>query len=255
MVMPPPWLAPTATVRAGSVEGVRAGRLDGTHRVREDPAVVVVLRVVDAAGHETGVRGRPAHRVRRAAAPAPGAALPAGVHHEVRPARGRPQQVLVRKSAPAAVADELHDQRQRSLRPGRERQPALDRVTAESGVRHVEDLDGGQARVDRFEAGVQVVNARLLEGLGPERVEVLGLGGRAAVLAEFVEWKVEQGHVGPPWVRSSYGGNADDHTTWVVGGLARVLFWSVSGARPARGYCGAGHRRGSVILVEVPGRA
>jgi hypothetical protein len=118
--------------------------------------------------------------------------------------------MLVRQPAPASVPDELHDQRQRFGGPGGQGQPALHRVPPEPRERHVVHLDRGQTGVDEFETGVQVVLAGLLEGLGPERVEVLGLDGRAAVLVELVEGEVEQGHAGPPLKRAS-----DDHTVRV----------------------------------------
>jgi hypothetical protein len=92
----------------------------------------------------------------------------------------------VREAATAAVADELDDGGQGGVRPGGQREPALDRVPAEPGERHVVHLDRLERRLDGFEAGVEVVLPRLLEGLGPEGVEVLGLGGRAAVFAKFV---------------------------------------------------------------------
>ena len=177
---------------------VRTGRLHGTHPVREHPPVVVVLRGVDAPRHETGVRGRAPHRVRGPATAAPGAALATGVHHEVRPSRGRPQQMLVRQTAPAAVPHELHDHRHRRRHLGGQGEPALHRVPAEARERHVVHPHRGQARVDEFEVGVQIVLAGLREGLRPERVEVLGLDGSAAVLAELFYRKVELGHGGPP---------------------------------------------------------
>ena len=185
----------------GVGERVRWGRLDGAYGVGEDPPVVVVLRGVDAPGHEPGVGGRAADRVRGAAAPAPGAALAPGVHDEVGPARRRPQQMLHRQPAPAAVADELHDQRQRLVGRGGQSQPALHGVPAEPGERHVVRREGRKTRVDRLETGVQVMLAGLLQRLGPERVEVLGFRGLAAVLPEFVEGQIEQGHAEPPFVR------------------------------------------------------
>ena len=60
------------------------------------------------------------------------------------------------------------------------------------------DLMSIGREIDRLETSVQIVRACLLERLGPERVEILGRGGHAAVLAQFVEGKVEQGHQGPP---------------------------------------------------------
>jgi hypothetical protein len=118
----------------------------------------------------------------------------------------------MRKAASAAVADVLDDRRQRRVRPGRKRQPALHRVTAEPGERDVEDLHVLQMGLDGFEAGVQTVLARLLQRLAPEGVEVLRLDGRAAIVPELIERKVEQGHGRPPLLRirvrmiTPYGG-------------------------------------------------
>ncbi len=105
------------------------------------------------------------------------------------------------QAASAAVPDELHEDREGFGGSRRYDEPALDGVAAEARERHVVHVDGGQTQVGaEFEAGVQVVGPGLVEGGGPERVEVLGLHRPAAVGVQFIEGEIEQGHVGPPHV-------------------------------------------------------
>src|SRR5689334_21597802 len=101
-------------------------------------------------------------------------------------------------------------------------------MPAEPGERDVVDRDGLQRDLDGLEARGEIVLACFLEGLGPEGVEVLGLGGRAAVAAEFVEREVEQGHRGSPF-----------------GTRARVITPYVHPRSPATALAGTG---------ETPGR-
>src|SRR6185437_734791 len=94
----------------------------------------------------------------------------------------------------AGVPVVLHDGRQWAGGACRYVQPALDRRTAEAGVRDVVGVDQRELVVDQRERGGQVVGARLLDGTAPEIDQVGGCGHVGPVLAELVEGKVEHGH-------------------------------------------------------------
>ena len=177
---------------------MRAGRLDGTDRVGEDPTVVVGRWVEDATGHEPrmsrgavglGVGGVPDR---------PGRALPAGIHHEMCVAGRRPQDALMRQAAAAAVADVLDDRRQRSVVAGGQMEPASDAGPAVTAERHIRGLDDRQARVDGLECRVERQGPRLGQRRRPEGVEVGRFGQVRAVDAKLVDRQVGLRHVSSP---------------------------------------------------------
>ena len=145
--------AALADPRDGHPRGVDPGQrphgVDRTDGVRDEPPVVVLVRVEDPARHHAGRRRPGARRVGRVAAGAPGGALPARVHHQVHVPGGGPGEPLVREPAPAAVPDELDDRGQVPGRPRGPGHPGLDRVPAEPGERHVERVDDREPGVDR----------------------------------------------------------------------------------------------------------
>ena len=93
IAMPPPWLPPHDRDARGIDHVERPDGVDRAHRVGEDAAVVVVGRVVDAAGHEAGRRRSGAVRVRVSPAGAPAAALSARVHEAGARSRPPPRRV------------------------------------------------------------------------------------------------------------------------------------------------------------------
>ena len=155
-------------------------RIDGAHPVDEQAPIVIVVLVENALGHHARDLAGAAHRVRcRPGAPA--AALPARIHAEMRKARRRPVQLLMRKSAPAAIADELHHQRQLARALPRQRQPALDRMPAKAGKGDVEHLDQAQRRLGRHQARRAAGRARLGNAGLPEGGEIPRQGDPAFI--------------------------------------------------------------------------
>src|SRR5262249_47202420 len=98
-----------------TVDGrVAAQHLDRAHGVGVDPPVVVVVRVLDAAGEEARLGGTGPPRV-AGVADRPAAALAAGVDDQVGVAGAGPEDVLVGQTPTAVVPLELHHARQYAL--------------------------------------------------------------------------------------------------------------------------------------------
>ncbi len=186
--------------------GHRAHGVDRAHAVGEDAAVVVVVRVLDAAREDARDGGPRPGRVGRATAAAPLAALPARVDDEVRVPGVRPREVLVGQPATAAVPEELDDRGERGAVAGRggagglggPHEPRLDGLAGEPGERHVVDDDQVEAGLHALQphrpGRVPARLARLREGPRPEGVEVGGLVERGGVGLELGEGQVEERH-------------------------------------------------------------
>lgn len=182
---------------AGVHRLVPACHLHGTYRVGEQPPVVVIIGIEQALGHLAGdARIAGADRIGGVTGPV-GAALSTGVHDEGGVPRGRPQQPVVHHPPAAAVAEVLHDARQRPVGRPREQEPAADTVPAEAGEGHVMGVQQGQSRIDLGETRVEVVGAGLVEGAPPECVEAGRLGARRAVGVQLVQGQVGE-HEKPP---------------------------------------------------------
>ena len=169
----------------------------GIHRtdgVREHPSVVVVLRALDAACHESARGGTGAVRVGGGPTAAPHRPLSAGIHEQIDIAGRNPSEALYREAAATAVAVELHDGRQRPRSPGGREHPCLHGVSREAGERDVEDLERAQRRVGRLDERLTADHAGLVEGRRPEVVEIGGLPDRRSVALKLVEGQVESGH-------------------------------------------------------------
>ena len=180
-------------------ERMGPGRFHGTDGVGDEAVVVVGLRVRDAARDEAGIlaRCRAGLRVRRVAR-SPRAALAADIHDEVGVAGGRGKQPVEGSSAAATVADVLDHARQATaLRERRGRgvvrgeEPALDRLTAEAGERHVRHVHGRESGVDGLETGFQIVRSGVGQCIGPEGVEVGRLVAIRLVDPQFLERQIE----------------------------------------------------------------
>ncbi len=176
---------------------VRAGRLDEAHGVGEHPPVVVVVGAFDAAGEEAGDGAVQGGGVGGVAARG-GPALAAGVHDEVRVTGVGPEHLLVRQTAAAAVAEELHHAAERTARAGGQVQPAADGLAGEAGHRDVVGHDLGQSGVHRREGGCAAGVPGLAEGLLPEGVEVGGLVEVGPQCQALGEGEVRQWHGGAP---------------------------------------------------------
>lgn len=173
---------------------VRLRRVDGPHRVRDQPPVVVPVRILDAAREESGRRGAVAvgadvRGVRGVLAPA---ALPPVVHDQMRVAEGAPGQPGVGNAPAAVVADVLHHGGQRRQARPRQHEPRLHRLPAPAAERHIEGVDGREPCVVRDELGVQLVAGRLGERLRPEGVEVRGFLRLRPVRPQPLQVHVEQ---------------------------------------------------------------
>src|SRR5690606_11179371 len=103
----------------------RAHRLQRAHGIGEDAAGEVGVGVADAARHVARMRRIGPHGVGGYAA-RPAAAVRARVHDEDGAARRRPEQMLVRKTAAAVVADVAHDAGETTAAPAGFDEPALD---------------------------------------------------------------------------------------------------------------------------------
>ena len=168
-------------------------RLDRPHRIGEDAAIVIGLGREDAAGHEARMRRIGADRIGRITL-RPAAALPARVHDEHGIAGCRPQQMLVREAAAAAIADKFDDAGKLARALARQDEPGLDRMAAETGKGHVEHLDDLQPRVERLEARIERHGAGLGQRSRPEGVEVTRTGNLAAIGAKLRDAEIIKRH-------------------------------------------------------------
>ena len=106
-----------------------------------------------------GCAGAPAASGIRGVADGPGRALAAGVHHEVGVAGRAPTARARGQAATAAVADVLHDRRQRFRPPGGQVQPARTGAPPKPAKVTSNVSMTRQAAVDRRERGREVVRA------------------------------------------------------------------------------------------------
>ena len=190
----------TTLAAAGDGKAIRVDlgkHADGVNRtdgIRENPAVVVVGRVIYSAGHVSVGCGAGAVRVGSLAASAPRRALAARVHDQVRVAGRRPRKPLGGEAPSAAVSDVLDHRGKRGGCAGGYQQPGLDRVAAETRERHIEHVDRPQRRVDRSQSRLPARDAGFLERDGPEGVEVCGFVDLRDIGLELSGGEVEVGH-------------------------------------------------------------
>src|SRR5699024_3408091 len=111
----------------------------------------------------------------------------------------RPGRTLERFPSAAAVAQVLHHHRQLRLHTGWPVVPGTDLRAVMAGEGDVPDVDQTQAVVDLLETEHRRGGlASASQGLGPEGVEISGLGELRTVLAQRLQGHVEQSHAAWP---------------------------------------------------------
>lgn len=182
--------------------GQRPHRRHRTHRVRDQPPVVVGARVGQAPCRGTRAARCRGVRVGGRAAVAVLVALAAVVHQQMGVSGVHPGQSLVREAAAPAVAGVLDDRGQRLAHPGGSAVPGAYRVAREAPEGDVPGLGQPQSALGRAHRDQHVLLRGFFQGVTPELVEIRGFLDIGTVALQLRRRQVERRHGAPRMSRS-----------------------------------------------------
>src|SRR5579859_1693724 len=156
--------------------GMCSGCFDGTYGVGENAAIIIGMRIENAARHKAGdLRIGPVRLAIGCIAPAPGATLTACIHNKMRKAGAAPGKPFERKTSSTAITDVLDYAGQGRVPLSREQEPAFNRLPGIAIEGHIKTFNGTQTIIRRDKASIKGILADGVQCLLPESIKILRL--------------------------------------------------------------------------------
>src|SRR5258707_15872374 len=118
---------------------------------------------------------------------APGAALTACIHNQVRKARAAPGEPVNSKASAAAITRILHHAGQRSSALSWQKQPAFNGLPAIAIEGYIKHLNRAQIRLNWHKTRVQWMLAHSRQRLLPENIKICRLMAQWQIVLEFIQ--------------------------------------------------------------------